>query len=228
VFWPLHETWLFDPVAERWTRLAFEDGAAPETAAGEMLAYHEASDTFVLYGGFDLDRRTFVQPTWHFDLASRTWTEVEPATVPPGRNFNTFAYDPRTERLVMSGGPSTPGAADEVWTYDPREVTWRQHERVPPGDVTEYARMVFDPNLDQLIRFGGRKEESGTAWSVSADLTWTLLEPDGDGPPRTTRHAMAAVPGLGVLVFGGVPFGFSDFTNDVWLLDTNEMRWVER
>ena len=225
-FEPYDETWLFDPIEERWTRLEFEDGAAPEAEIGEMFAYHEASDTFVLYGGFTLDRRAFLDATWHFDLEARTWTRVEPDTVPRGRNYNTFAYDPRTERLVMTGGPETPDATDEVWTYDPREATWRQHERVPVGEVTPYARMVFDTVTGQLIRFGGHREERGTAWALSADLDWTLLEPEGDAPRPISRHAMAAVPGLGVLIFGGVPR--SRLHERPWLLDTNEMRWIER
>mgnify|MGYP002395828609 CR=1 FL=1 len=229
-FASVDETWLFDPVTEQWTQLTFEAGAFPPSHPGEMIAYHEASDTLVLYGGFDLNRGDFVDATWHFDLASETWTRVEPAVVPPGRNYNAFAYDPRTERLVMSGGPYAPGGPDEVWTYDPRELTWQEHERVPPGNLTDYARMVFDPTSGELIRFGGVGSQPGPgAWSVSADLTWTLLEPAGDRPPTISRHAMAAVPGLGVLVFGGVPSGFSDFTNDLWLLDTTgDPRWERR
>lgn len=227
-FEALTETWLFDPVQETWTLLSFAEGETPRAEVGEQFAYHAAADVFVLYGGLTLNPMSYLDATWHFDLEERAWTRADPATVPPGRNFNTFAYDPRTERLVMTGGPDAPDAVDEVWTYDPRTEDWSGSERTPPADVTAYARMVYDTVTDALIRFGGHGEPAGTAWSLSADLEWTLLEPEGDGPRPISRHAMTAVPGLGVLIFGGVPRGSPDFSADLWLLDTREMRWEQR
>ncbi|MDZ7706941.1 MAG: kelch repeat-containing protein [Trueperaceae bacterium] len=201
-FQPFSETWLFDPVEERWSQLSFEEGATPQAEIGEMFAYHEAADLFVLHGGFTLDGMRFLNDTWHFDLGERTWTKVEPATSPPGMNYKAFAYDPRTEQLVLSGGVVE--EVDDTWTYDPRDPDWQHHEKLPETRWVDYVRMVYDPNLDTLIRFGGTNEDEGAVWSVSEDLEWSLLDIEGESPPRMNRHAMTAVPGLGVLVYGGV------------------------
>lgn len=225
-FQTFNETWLFDPVEERWSQLSFEEGASPQAQIGEMFAYHEASDLFVLHGGFTLDGMRFLNDTWHFDLAEGAWTKVEPATSPPGMNYKAFAYDPRTEQLVLSGGVVE--EADDTWTYDPRDPDWQRHEKQPETRWVDYVRMVYDPNLDTLIRFGGTNEDEGAVWSVSEDLEWSLLDIEGESPPRMSRHAMTAVPGLGVLVYGGVYRGRPDFASDMWVINTVEGRWELR
>jgi len=224
------ETWLFDPLEEQWTLLSFDEGESPQAVIGEMFAYHEAADLFVLHGGFTLDGYRFLNDTWHFDLDEHTWTEVDPDNVPVGRNYNAFAYDPRNEVLIMSGGQDdqTLENTDEVWTYDPRESSWEQHEKLPTSRWIGYPRMVYDEHLDALIRFGGVGEDPGTVWTVSEDFEWSKLEVDGDSPGIISRHAMEFVPDVGVLVFGGVYRGQPDFNDDLWVLDTRELRWHRR
>ena len=225
-FASVSETWLFDPLEEAWTSLSFDEDESPQAVIGEMFAYHEATDLFVLHGGFTLDGFRFVNDTWHFDLAERSWTQVDPDNVPEGRNYNAFAYDPRNEVLVMSGGQDA--QEDEVWTYDPRESAWQQREKPPASRSIGYARMVYDEHLDTLIRFGGAGDYSGSAWTVSEEFAWSELAVEGESPGPVSRHAMEFVPGVGVLVFGGVFRGQPDFNDALWVLDTMELRWHER
>ena len=220
------ETWLFDPASETWTLLEFAEGEAPGSAIGEMFAYHEAADTFVMFGGLILDGFRFLSDTWHFDLATRTWTKVATARTASATNYNAFAYDPRTERLVMSGGQFE--MQDEVWTYDPREATWQGGARVPTGPEVPYARKVYDPDSGMLVRFGGLNEPAGTVWTIDDSLTWSLLEVDGPTPDSLSRHAMVAVPGVGVMTFGGVYDDGDSYHDNVWILDVNDRRWERR
>ncbi|MFO7546968.1 MAG: kelch repeat-containing protein [Trueperaceae bacterium] len=220
------ETWLFDAASETWSLLEFAEGEAPESAIGEMFAYHEAADTFVMFGGFTLNGFHYLTRTWHFDLATRSWTQVSPEHSMSGRNYNAFAYDPRTELLIMSGGPEN--APDAVWTYDPRTPTWQGGDRVPPGPDVPYARKVYDPDSGALVRFGGLNEPAGTVWTIDNSLNWSLLEVEGPTPDALSRHAMVAVPGVGVMTFGGVYDDGDAYHDDVWILDVNDRRWERR
>lgn len=231
-FQPLTETWLFDPTEGQWRMLSFEEGETPEAVIGEMFAYHEAADLFVLHGGFTLDGQRFLNDTWHFDLDAKTWTRADPANVPPGMNYKAFAYDPRTERIVMSGGRDDDAeAVDETWSYDPREPDWIFHERSEEAAAVGYARMVYDADAETLVRFGGVSigdEEAAGVWTMSEDFTWSQAATEGEGPGQLSRHAMTFVPGVGSLVFGGVVRGRPDFNADLWVLDLVEGAWQLR
>jgi len=221
------ETWLFDPLEERWSLLEPVDGVSPEASIGEMLAYHPPSDLFVLHGGLTLSPFAFLDHTWHLDLAAARWTRVEPSTRPSGRNYNAFAYDPRSERLVMSGGG--PEIDDELWHYDPRNQTWSFVERPPLMPAMPYPRMVFDDATHTLLRYGGLGEHADTVWAIDATgATWTAVDIDGETPGGISRFAMTAVPENGVLLFGGLYEGGDAFHGDLWLFDAAAGRWERR
>lgn len=221
----LSETWVFDPIAETWTLLEFE-GPTPQAEIGEMFAYHEAADVFVLFGGLTLNGFRYVNPTWHLDLDARAWTQVEPTTSPRGRNYNAFAYDPANEVLVMSGGVE--GGQDETWTYDPRGPSWTLIERREGTSEVPYARFVWDPDAATLVRVGGLGPAAAPLWAFDvAANEWRELVPAGDAP-QVSRHAATAVPGIGVVVYGGLPYGTGEFTDALWVLDVAAGTWEAR
>lgn len=86
------------------------NAAGAAEAAGRNQ--HAHADPFVLYGGPTLSPFTFLDHAWHLDLGARRWTRTDPAVVPSGRTCNAYAYDPRSERIVMSGGG--PEIDDEI------------------------------------------------------------------------------------------------------------------
>lgn len=220
------ETWLFDPATESWTQLAFE-GPTPEAAIGEMFAYHEAADIFVLYGGYTLSGSgRYLRDTWHLDLDGPTWTLAEPERSPIGRNYNGFAYDPRHELLVMSGGFE--GVGDETWTYDPRSTAWTLVERRADAPDVPYARLVWDAAAETLVRVGGLGPGTAPIWAYDlATNAWTEALPAGDAP-HVSRHAATAVPGVGIVVFGGLPEGGDAFTDALWILNAADGTWEAR
>ncbi len=219
------ETWLFDPSAESWTLLEFE-GPAPRAEIGEMFAYHEAADVFVLFGGFTLDGFRYLNATWHLDLDARAWTQVEPTTSPQGRNYNAFAYDPTHQVLVMSGGVEE--GQDETWTYDARSESWTLVEQREGTSEVPYARFVWDPTAATLVRVGGLGDAAAPIWTYDLDTNdWRELLTAGDAP-HVSRHAATAVPGLGVVVYGGLPNGKSEFTDALWVLDAATAAWEAR
>jgi hypothetical protein len=219
------ETWVFDPFEESWSLLEF-DGPTPTAEIGEQFAYHASTGLFVLHGGFTLNGFRALNGTWHFDLRAGTWERVEPVDPPPGRNYNAFGYDPGADVLVMSGGADrTP---DETWTYDPVAFRWILAERREGLPETPYARFAYVEELQALVRLGGLGLDPETLWRYDAiGNVWTEFVAEAPGP-RVSRHAMTAVPGLGVVVFGGLTEGASTFNDDLWVLDVADGRWTRR
>jgi hypothetical protein len=219
------ETWIFDPSQESWTQL-FITGPIPASLMGEQFWYHDAADVFVLFGGLRPNGFQYVNATWHFDLATRVWTRVEPPTTPRGRNYNAFAYDPEHEVLVMSGGVER--GQDETWTYDPRTTSWTLVERRAGTVEVPYSRFVWDPDTATLVRIGGlgRAAAPILAYDLAANA-WSELVPAG-GAPHVSHHAATAVPGLGLVVYGGLPARGSEFTDALWVLDVATGTWEPR
>ncbi len=50
---------------------------------------------------------------------------------------------------------------------------------------------------------------------------------DGTGP-AVSRHAMIAVPGVGLVVIGGLPADTQGFTNALWVYDPAVGGWQQR
>jgi hypothetical protein len=219
------ETWVFDPFAQRWSLLEF-DGPTPTAEIGEQFAYHEAADLFVLHGGLTLNGFRMLNDTWHLDLSAGSWERVEPANPPPGRNYNAFGYDPRSELLVMSGGLDQ--GVDETWTYDPAARQWTFMGERDGLPETPYARFAYVESSGALLRLGGLGRDSGTLlrYDVTANA-WTALAAANDGP-NVSRHAMVAVPGVGLVVFGGLPVGWQGYSNALWVYDPAVGSWQQR
>ncbi len=219
------ETWLFDPIDEAWSLMEPVGGESPRALIGEMFAYHEASELFVLHGGLSLSPFAFHDATWHLDLEERRWTPVETTLSPPGRNYNAFGYDPRSERLVMSGGVYE--GEHEIWSYDPRGLDWVLHESSDAAPEVPYARKAFDPDSGLLLRYGGLGEDADVVWSFDSEsYLRSPVAVTGPTPGGISRHAMTAVPGLGLVSFGGLYEGAAAFNGDLWVLDVMAGEWL--
>lgn len=226
------DTWLFRPDTGAWEKLDFGPDDRPRMGFGHAFEYHAASDLFVLFGGYSGVLDSFFNDTWHFDLSSRTWTKVDAVDPPRGRNYVGFTYDPGSEKMVLYGQPDR--VRDfVVYTYDPVTQAWGHGEaELAVGGEDYYLRMVYDHDSGKIVRWGGTGSDAGTVWlyDLAAD-TWSSLETGESAPVRRSRHAMTAVPGVGVVVFGGSLTGTvrgRDLVNELWVLDVNAGRWEQR
>ena len=126
----------------------------------------------------------------------------------------------------MSGGVEE--GQDETWTYDPRRETWTLIEQREGTSEVPYARFVWDPAAATLVRVGGLGDAAAPIWTYDLEANdWRELVPAGDAP-HVSRHAATAVPGLGVVVYGGLPNGDSAFTDALWVLDASTGAWEAR
>jgi len=219
------ETWVFDPFGERWSQLSFE-GPTPRAEIAEQFADHEAADLFVLYGGFTLNDFRVLDDTWHLDLVAGNWERAEPVDPPPGRNYNAFGYEPSTELVVVSGGLME--GLDETWAYDLKALRWTFMGRRAGLPEVPYARFAYVEELDALLRLGELGPDSGTVLRNDvASNARSVVAAVNDGP-NVSRHALSAVPGVGLVVFGGLPVESQGFTNALWVFDPAVGSWQQR
>ena len=95
----------------------------PSARVDAAMAYDPAGGDVILYGGLVIGSEglTTLSDTWSWDGAQ--WTELRPTVSPPGLSGALLAYDPSTQRLVLTGGDTArPGGpleeTDGTWTWD--------------------------------------------------------------------------------------------------------------
>jgi hypothetical protein len=187
------DTWAWDGAI--WTELS--PAASPPANSGHRLAYDEARDEIVLFGGFNGAR---LSETWLFD--GGTWAQVFPSTTPPARNNHAMAYDPVRERVVMFGGyPGGASRLSDTWEWNGSD--WEQviTPTTPPG--RQYFDMDFNPATGTIILSSGQDASFGRlqdTWSYDG-ADWTELTA-GFPNPRD-QHNMAYHPGANQLIMHG-------------------------
>lgn len=215
------ETWLFDPEASAWRKVAI---AGPPFEPGSRSAYDSQSDRIVLFSADG--------STWALDVAGEAWQRMAPAVSPPARGWGGLAYDPVTDRVVLFGGV---GTGDEhladTWAYDLDTDTWTELEATLAPAGRTYGAMTYDAIGERLLLFGG----ANGVWEAEAVLddtwafdvatsTWTELSPTA-APTARAWHAMASDAETGLVVlFGGGP-DRRHYTAETWLFDSTANTW---
>lgn len=158
---------------------------SPGSRTGPSLAFDDARNQVVLFGGSGLD------DTWTWD--AKAWTLQHPGVSPPGRAGGAMTYDPDTKTVLLWGGYETNVQAADFWSWDGSGWTQIRSANPPPAEgLSGWANpapiLTYDSirHLVVLIRNGGNHPASplapdvwtwnGLAWShptvSSAPLIW--------------------------------------------------------
>ena len=135
---------------------------------------------------------------------------------PPGRQNDSFAYDPRRHDFVLFGGQTATAVLGDTWVLRGDDWT-RLHPAGTPSARTG-AALVFDPATGQLLLFGGSSKPafgggfSGQTW-VWTGTTWRRLHPAHSPSPRHAADMIYDAATHDVILFGG--YGGS-YLNDTW------------
>jgi galactose oxidase-like protein len=215
---PLGDTWQLS--GGQWSQLFPTNGVAPPARQGPGMVYDGATNTVVLFGG--TDGTTNYDDTWIWDGTTTTWTQVFPATSPPGRRFDTqgMAFDKERGEVVLFGGyaagtASTTPVFNDTWTWNGKARQWtRQLPTTSPS--ARRAPIAYDRATEQIVLFGGDdgvdKQYSDT-W-VWDGANWHLrTTPIAPGPRGLA--SLAYDPALHAVVLYG---GFINLLvyNDTW------------
>lgn len=177
-----NDTWAFDLAAQTWSQL--DAGAAgPSPRYGHAMAYDDATDRMLVYGGWDGAAQNDV---WAFDLATTSWERLrsgaygEQDPQPEGRVFPGAVVDETQRRLILYGGytytVSAPRA--DTWALDLATATWT---RLADGPCTCFGQAgIHDAENHRAIFYGGSMGSSHTGAMTALDLgheaSWETID----------------------------------------------------
>lgn len=201
------ETWVWDGSA--WSRL---DIPQPPRRGGAAMAYDEARQEAVLFGGGDPDdESSALGDTWVFD--GELWTERAPDTAPPPGKDAEAAYDPvRAEVVMLTVGDPDPRRPD-TWVWN--GSTWIERSPTRAPKVTRFFNVAWDESRQAVVLYGGWRDggqELKSTWAWDG-VTWTKVR-TRHTPPAGTGVSMASST-RGVIAFGGVR---GDLFDETWVL----------
>jgi hypothetical protein len=176
--------WSYDLEANTWTRLTSQSEVQPPARSFESMVYDSTRHKMILFGGATLDGK-FLDDTWAYDLATNTWTNLDPTgRVPSGRAGHSMAYDPASGMVILFGGRfGDSGFLHDTWTYDPAANTWTKLHPTGERPVERALHsMVYDPASGKVILCGGWNRGTGgntvddDIWAYDrAANTWTQI-----------------------------------------------------
>jgi hypothetical protein len=222
-----------------WTKL-FTPGDMPAARSYHAMAYDPTTDRTILFGGSN--RNGKFDDTWAFDLASKSWTKLATGGGPSARDYTQMVYEPTGGSIVLFGGSDASEDRNDLWAFDVEANTWTE---LKPSGILPQAReghgMVYEPNTDRVLVFGGLNNDSGELlndlWAYDlATNTWTLLNPSGSLPAGRELASIAYCPGSQlVLLFGGLALGADAGAGagadadlgDLWAYDPVADTWTQ-
>ncbi len=101
VLYDAASTWLWD--GANWNEVATV--GVPSVRLHSTMAWDSDQQKLLLFGGYNtsaLGTLEYLSETWAWDGA--TWTQLAPASLPPGRSDQAMAYDDSQQAMVVFGG----------------------------------------------------------------------------------------------------------------------------
>jgi len=237
----ISETWAYDVATNTWENLDPGPIKPPKGLLGTGMAYDSESGVVILHSGWDVNSFRYSNDTWAYDYASNTWTNMQPAGAPMGRNFHAVTYDAGADRVLSIGGEVSPNynsyiPTNDVFAYDYNENVWTQLDS-GNAPVRGYVSAEYIPSIDRVILFGGATYDidsdpgllhpipNGDTWEFDySSNTWTLLHPKTSPSARIWQGMTATEKGL--VLFGGAASKDAP-NNETWLFNAKSGEWKQ-
>lgn len=219
--WGLSGTLAYDFNTNTWKEMA----PGPSGHLGGRLAYDAESDRVILFGGYNVKDRKYLNDTWSYDFNSDTWREMKPSIRPSGRNYHGMAYDAESDRVIIWGGDIEDGDAS-VWAYDYNKNTWRKMAFSGGPSLRDYITLVYNAKADRIILYGGSNSDESWAYDYNANR-WTNLTSKTAGIPSRYKYAMAySTAADRIILFGGVKSEKVRLVDETWIYDFKANTWT--
>ncbi|MFI5414434.1 MAG: PKD domain-containing protein [Candidatus Lutacidiplasmatales archaeon] len=202
-----------------WIDLTNHSGTAPPSRDyGRSMAWDPATHYVLLFGG---DEDTGYQnDTWAFE--NGTWTNLNPAQAPSGRDHGTLVWDPVDHYMLMFGGSGDGGAYNDTWTFS--NGTWSQIVTKTAPSQRWSSSLVWDTADGYGLLFGGcAGAVVNDTWTYVGGV-WTQLHP-ATAPQPIGDASMVYDPAIGkVLIFGGADW-YANLNPNTWTYHAGN--WTE-
>lgn len=195
------------------------------------MTYDAKRGQVVMYGGYDprnTNGVTYPPGTWTWNGSA--WTQAAttlPSPSPTSRAAPALGYDRKSERVVMFGGATPQGPANDTLLWDGQSwtsVAGTQHPR-----ARGQAQLGWDAARGRLVLVGGFDAPIGGDFILSDSWEWdgsAWTQLPVDAPPRRYFAMAPALDGAGLMLFGGntAPKGLTE-PNQQRKGDTWRLRW---
>lgn len=217
------DTWTYNLNTNTWTNMSPSTNPSPRMYA--PLSYDNASDVFVLFGGYLQDFSTSHE-TWIYNLTANTWTNVTTTIHPPARFHTGFTYDYKNHLSFLVGGASWEGFLNDIWSYDYDTNSWNEFQSSTTGPSFGFGA-AYNLDLDLFVAFGGPKgiDESdliSQTWvfniTSEAERTgyWANAYSQNNPPPRTRICLAYDIESNRTILYGGALSMFGEALGDTW------------
>ncbi|MCO6430267.1 MAG: hypothetical protein J5J00_05350 [Deltaproteobacteria bacterium] len=147
--------WLLLPAAfaraQAWEQLS--PTSSPPASYRHSMVFDIGRNVAVLFGGLAVgvgrDDRT-----WEWD--GTTWNNISTLNSPSKRSSAAMAYNSDSGEILLFGGSTLTGFANDTWRYD--GSNWTEVVTAHAPEPRENASMVYDSDRGVFILFGGRSE----------------------------------------------------------------------
>lgn len=165
-------------------------GCSPSARIEHALAYDEARQRVVLFGGSGGGGPGFQSETW--ELQGETWEARAPVVSPPGRRSASVAFDPLRRKVVLFGGQGDRALLFDTWEWDGQ--TWIEAHPPSAPSARAGSTMAFDGH--QVVLFGGVAASGRLVDTWAWDgASWRQLE-SLPAPPGYTDALSADAPSM--------------------------------
>jgi hypothetical protein len=169
--------------------------ASPGARRAHALAYDEAHDRLVLFGGAGAECAS--DSTWSWD--GKRWLSIS-TPGPSARRGSLALFDAQHARVVLCGGPAgdepTSPTFDETWLFE--GATWTKSSAASIGERVHFAA-GYDRGRQRLVLVGGFQPATGKdltdVWEWD-DAAWKRLDvtaPSGLFAPQLAYDERAKV-----------------------------------
>ena len=212
-----------EPIA--WRQL---DAAGPGAREDHTWTVDGGGRVAYLFGG--RDGPTVFGDTWAYDLATDTWSELNPAKSPPARFGHEAVWVERLGLVVFAGQAGSAFFGD-LWVYEPERNAWSELPATGSAPTPRYGSCAgLDPDGRLWISHGFTSD--GTRFSDTraydfATGAWTDETPaDGGRPVERCLHGCWWTDGGQLALFAGQTTGVTAL-DDRWTLADGAWSRVE-
>ncbi len=230
------DTWVYDIASKTWVNAY--PSTAPHGRSDPGMTYDAGAKRVILFGGY-VDAHlgepdSASNETWAYDMASNSWSRMNPETSPGARYGCAMVYDSYTKKTLLFGGhffTSSPaykdlGYDDEVWAYSYLEDSWEKLVTDTKPPERYWHALSYDTDLNRVVLFGGNQgggNDLGDTWVFDCRTNkWSQVASTNNPEPRSLVSMTYDSNVKRTVLFGGADFttgsAFSYF-NSVWMLD---------
>ncbi len=189
-----NDIWEYDGATRTWYNVTPAGGAKPAGRSGHTLGFDPVRRVVVLFGGWN-QTSGYLNDTWEWNCATRTWRQITAAASPARRQGARLMYDAAGSRMILFGGVDASRFYNETWRYTgstwTRLTTTSSSSSGRTFNGRTFHGLVYHAGRGSLVIFGGIGYPNGATQGTVTDFndmwelsgtTWTDITPSGTKP----------------------------------------------